>query len=216
MIKLFLIILITILAALTGFSQTKITSIDISGNDYLSFGEITNLMITKKDGNYKEDQFFLDLKTIRDKYKSAGYLYIKFDKEEVIFSDDSSFAEIKIVINEGKKVEVGKINIDGNTTVSDKEILNLFKTKVNDNLNDYVLNDDIQNLLKLYESKKLPFAKIKVKDISVYKDNGIDKINLDLVVTENSKVQISQVKIKGNETTEDYVIIRELKLNKNE
>ncbi|MCY7363086.1 MAG: BamA/TamA family outer membrane protein [Ignavibacteria bacterium] len=216
MIKLFLIILITILTALTGFSQTKITSIDISGNDYLSFGEITNLMITKKDGNYKEDQFFLDLKTIRDKYKSAGYLYIKFDKEEVIFSDDSSFAEIKIVINEGKKVEVGKINIDGNTTVSDKEILNLFKTKVNDNLNDYVLNDDIQNLLKLYESKKLPFAKIKVKDISVYKDNGIDKINLDLVVTENSKVQISQVKIKGNETTEDYVIIRELKLNKNE
>ncbi|MEO8446844.1 MAG: BamA/TamA family outer membrane protein, partial [bacterium] len=56
--------------------------------------------------------------------------------------------------------------------------------------------------------------KINIRDVSVYKDNGVDKIKIDLSITENSRVKIDQIKIKGNETTEDYVILRELRLDK--
>lgn len=214
MSKYLILIIYLILFINAAFSQTKISSVNISGNNFYSESDILKMMVSKKDADYRQEQYLLDLKTIRDQYKSSGYLYVKFDEEKVIFSDDSSFAEIEIKINEGKKVEVGKIETYGNITVSDSEILNLFRTKKGDVLNDKILNDDIQELLKLYETRNLPFAKITIKDISVYRENNIEKLNIELDITENSKVKIDQVKIKGNETTEDYVIIRELKLSK--
>lgn len=214
MSKYLISIIYLILFINAAFSQTKISSVNISGNNFYSESDILKMMVSKKDADYRQEQYLLDLKTIRDQYKSSGYLYVKFDEEKVLFSDDSSFAEIEIKINEGKKVEVGRIETYGNITVSDSEILNLFRTKKGDVLNDKILNDDIQELLKLYETRNLPFAKITIKDISVYRENNIEKLNIELDITENSKVKIDQVKIKGNETTEDYVIIRELKLSK--
>ncbi len=214
MSKYLISIIYLILFINAAFSQTKISSVNISGNNFYSESDILKMMVSKKDADYRQEQYLLDLKTIRDQYKSSGYLYVKFDEEKVLFSDDSSFAEIEIKINEGKKVEVGRIETYGNNTVSDSEILNLFRTKKGDVLNDKILNDDIQELLKLYETRNLPFAKITIKDISVYRENNIEKLNIELDITENSKVKIDQVKIKGNETTEDYVIIRELKLSK--
>jgi len=212
-------ILFTILFLLTvskiSFPQTKIASISFSGNNFLSAYDLLNLMVSKKDGDFKEQQFFIDLKTIRDKYKSSGYLFAKFTEDKTFFSNDSSFVDIVLKIDEGKKVIVGKIDINGNSTFSDDYIWNKFETRVGDNLNDNVLNEDIKDLLKDYESRDLPFAKVIVKDISVYKDKGADKIKIDLLISENSKVNVEQVKIKGNETTKDYVIFRELKLVKN-
>lgn len=196
-------------------AQTLISSLNISGNNYLTSTDIGSLMLTKKDGIFKEEQFLTDLKTIRDRYKTNGFLYAKFDEEKVDFSEDSSFVDITLKINEGKKVTIGKIEIDGMISLNKNEVLDEFETKTGESLNDNVLNEDIAGLLKNYEKAGLPFAKINVKDISVYKDNGDDKIKIELSVTENSKVEIDQVKIKGNETTKDYVITRELKLDEN-
>jgi len=215
MLRIILTILLLQLTLDNSFSQTKIASLDISGNDFFSASEIQNLMVSKKDGNFREEQFRLDLKTIRDKYKSAGFLFAKFTQDETRFTDDSSFVDIKLRIDEGKKVLVGKIDIQGNTSLTKEKLLKGFVTKPGENLNDNALNEDISNLLKEYESAGLPFAKVSVKEISLYDDNGTDKIKIELAVTENSKVKIEQVKIIGNESTQDYVILRELKLNEN-
>ncbi|MDQ3020436.1 MAG: BamA/TamA family outer membrane protein [Bacteroidota bacterium] len=200
---------------INSYAQTKISSLGISGNKYLSLSEIANMMLSQKDGIYKEDQFQIDLKTVRDKYKTSGYLYARFEEELMNFTEDSSFVDIKLKINEGDKVIIGKIDIHGITSLKKNDVLNNFETKVGENLNDNILNDDINGLLKTYEKSGLPFAKINIRDIAVYKENGKDKIKIEIAVTENSRVQIDQVKIKGNETTKDYVILRELKLDKN-
>jgi len=211
----YLIILFLMGWILPAFSQTVINSIDISGNSYLTTSDIRNLMISRKDGTYKEEQFRTDLKTIRDKYKSLGFLYAKFTKEETDFGLDSAFVDIDLNIEEGNKVLIGEIDIRGNKTISKEQILEQFETKIGNNLNDNILNSDIKELLATYEKIDLPFAKININDVSVYKDNGREKIKIELSVTENSKVKIDQVKIKGNESTADYVIIRELRLDKN-
>ncbi len=211
----FLTILILFCLSLPAVAQTTINSIEISGNSYLTTSDIKNLMISKKDGTYKEEQFKTDLKTIRDKYKSLGFLYAKITKEEKDFGLDSAFVDISLNIKEGNKVLIGEIDIRGNKTISREQILEQFETKIGDNLNDNILNSDIKELLASYENIDLPFAKININDVSVYKDDGREKIKIELTVTENSQVKIDQVKIKGNESTADYVIIRELRLDKN-
>lgn len=215
MIKRFFIIFFLFSVNLSAFSQTRINSLDISGNVYFTNSEIRNMMVTKKDGTFKEEQFRTDLKAIRDRYKSAGYLFVKFSNEELDFDEDSSNVDISMTIDEGNKVVVGDIEFHGNITISKEQALKKFETKIGDNLDDVALNNDIKNLLDSYEKLGLPFAKINISDISVYKDNGREKLKIDLTVTENSKVKIEQIKIKGNETTEDYVILREINIDKN-
>lgn len=195
-------------------SQIQIQSVDISGNKHFTEYDIKSMMVTKKDGFYNEEQFKTDLKTIRDKYKSSGFLFVKIADKPAIFSEDSSFVEINLKIDEGDKIEIGDIEISGNISIPKEKILKKFVTKTGENLNDNILNEDIKTLLKTYEKLGLPFAKVNIRDISVYKDIGTDKIKLELAVSENSRVKIDQIKIKGNETTEDYVILRELKFDK--
>ncbi len=211
------ILIITLVTLLTsGLSaQTKINSLEISGNKYFTYSDLLNTLVTKKDGNFSIEQFRTDLKTIRDKYKSAGFLFAKISQDQLFFADDSSYVDIRIKIDEGNLVPIGDIEINGEVSISKDQILKMFETKVGENLNDNILNSDIKELLLAYEKIGLPFAKVNVKDISVYKDDGEDKLKIELGVTENSRVKIDQIKIKGNETTEEYVILRELKLDKN-
>lgn len=197
------------------YAQTRINSFDIEGNDYFTGFDVRNMMVSKKDGIFKPEQFNLDLKTVRDKYKSEGFLYVKFDEEKLDFSEDSASVDIYLKINEGEKVTIGKIDINGNKVISDAEILDIFSSREGEVLNDNTLNEDLNELLKVYESLDLPFVKITVNDISVYKDNNRGKIKIDLKIDENSKVKISQVKITGNDFTDDDVILREVKIDKN-
>ena len=111
MLKSSIIIIFSFLQLNSAISQTRISSIDITGNDFLSASGIQNLMVSKKESIFKEDQFLIDLKTIRDKYKSSGYLYMKFEEENVKFNDDSSFADIFLKIDEGNQVVIGKIEM---------------------------------------------------------------------------------------------------------
>ncbi|MEO8665274.1 MAG: POTRA domain-containing protein [Ignavibacteria bacterium] len=197
------------------YPQTKINALGISGNSYFTSTDLLNSMVLKKDGNFNKDQFLTDMKTIRGKYKSAGFLFARISEEQIEFTDDSSFVDIKLKVEEGKKVPIGDIEISGEVSISKNEILKMFDTRVGENLNDNILNSDIQELLLAYEKIGLPFAKVNIKDISLYRDDGEDKLKIKLGVVENSRVKIDQVKIKGNETTEDYVILRELHLDKN-
>lgn len=200
---------------LNSYAQTRINSLDIEGNDYFSGFDVRNMMVSKKDGLFKQEQFYLDLKTVRDKYKSEGFLYVKFDEEKLDFSEDSALVDIYLKINEGEKVTIGRIELNGNKTISDSEILDIFSSREGEVLNDNTLNEDLSELLKVYESRDLPFVKISVNDISVYRENNRDKIKIDLKIEENSKVKISQVKITGNDFTSDDVILREVKTDKN-
>ncbi|MBK8980776.1 MAG: hypothetical protein IPM38_00265 [Ignavibacteria bacterium] len=195
------------------FSQINVESVTVTGNDYLTRTEIFNMMITARNSPLSMDQYLLDLKTIRDRYKSLGFLFMKFENDPLKISEDSSSAEIELIISEGKRIKVGEINITGNKSFSREKILSGFETKAGDVLNDAELNRDIVSLLKSYEKAGLPFAKIIVKDISVNKSGETDNLNIDILIDENTRITIDQIRIKGNETTKDYVIARELDLD---
>lgn len=196
-------------------SQTIIGSISFVGNETFSKSELLLSMASKKDSPFSKEQFQLDLFSIRDKYKSAGFLYSQISKTDLVYSADSSIVDISIKISEGSKITIGKIILSGNTILTDTEILNEFDTKTGDVLSDNILNADIQNLLARYEKSGLPFARIKIKDISVYSlDSSTNKISVSIEISEESSIVIDKVKIVGTEVTNDDVILRELKIGK--
>ena len=196
------------------FSQAIINSIEFEGNDYFSANDLNASMALKRNKTFNRNQFNLDLKSIREKYRNAGYLLAQIVDSKTVFDKDSSIVDLTININEGKRVTVGKIIFNGNSNISTKEILKVFETKVGSPLDENTLNNDITALLDLYEKNSIPFAKAYVNDISLYTESDNPKISIQINIIEESKIKIDQIRIKGNENTNDNVILRELKIGK--
>jgi outer membrane protein insertion porin family len=196
-------------------AQPVINSIDISGYSFFSENEIKNMMVSKNERQFNRMQFDLDLKTIRDKYKSSGFLFVRFAESKIDFNNDSSLVEIALKISEGDRVSVGEIDLKGNSSISKNEIISLIGTRPGDILNEFELNRDIISILKLYEERGKPFAKAFVKDISVYNSNDESKLRVSIEIVENSDIKIDQIKITGNDVTNENLILREIKLDEN-
>jgi outer membrane protein insertion porin family len=172
------------------------------------------MMILKKGGDFNDKQIGEDIRTIRSKYKNEGFLLANIKEGTRVYNSDSTSVELNLEVKEGSKVTIGKIIIDGNEKISKEEILSNFETKPGDVLRDNTLNNDIVELLNTYEKRGLPFAKVVIKDVSLYEDTGKEKLKVELAISENSKIEIDQIKIKGNDETNDNVILREVKLPK--
>jgi len=166
------------------FSQAVINSISFEGNDFLSSNELLGAMALKVDKDFNPSQFELDLKSIRDRYRQQGFLLATIKKTNLIYDDDSSYVDITINIDEGQRIEIGKIEITGNKFFNNKKILEIFETEVGEPLDDNVLNNDIKELLTLYESKGMPFVKAVIKNISIYQDSNTPKLSITIEITE--------------------------------
>jgi outer membrane protein insertion porin family len=66
-------------------------------------------------------------------------------------------------------------------------------------------------LLAVYESKGYAFASADITEISV---SSVNKLKIKIDINENSKIVIDGIKIKGNDVTNDDVILRAVKLNR--
>lgn len=196
------------------YSQAKITGIDFHGNKFFNKGDLFNFMVLKEDKDFIPSQLDLDLISIRESYKRNGFLFAKIDSSIVYYDSDSSYANIDIYIHEGERVEIGRIVLEGNSRFSDARLLRLFETKPGDVLDENTLNVDISEMLSFYELQGLPFAKATITGISIYDDDAKKKLEIDIDIDENSRVQIDEIRIKGNDVTNDDVILRELRLGK--
>lgn len=195
-------------------SQHIVNSIDFSGNNFFSSFELLKSMTTQKDIAYNPIQLNADLISIRAKYKEAGFLLAKISDYKIIFSDDSSNVDISIKISEGSKVLIGKIDISGNNEISTSQIFSILETKTGEVLDENKLNNDIKEVLKLYEKKGLPFTRAEIREISLYYSGNTPNILVSIAISEGKKTQIDEIKIKGNEVTEPYVITREIGITK--
>lgn len=197
------------------FSQAIVNEIKISGNEYFSTSELLENMVTKRDKQFDLKQFELDLRLIRQKYKEAGFLLVNISDYKLSYNNDSSNVDVFFEIDENKQVKVGKILIIGNNSVAENKILEIFETKKGEILNDNKLNNDIRNLLQYYEKIGLPFTTVKLGGINIYYISDNPFLEIKILVQEGSQIKIDEIKITGNESTKDYVILREINLGEN-
>lgn len=194
------------------YSQSRITSINFSGNSYYSSNDLQSFMVLRADLNLNLEQLNSDIASIRERYRTQGFLFADVDSVYFNYSSDSSFVDLTLFVVENERVYLGDIYISGNKTFSDEEIISKFETKSGELLSDSKLTRDINELLMNYESKGLPFAKVEINEIELYDENEIPKLRLGIKITENESIRISEVRIRGNEITNESVILREVRI----
>lgn len=116
-------------------------------------------------------------------------------------------------INPGVRYEIQEILISGNDHFPSSEIRKLMQTKESgfrkQRLITEVFQNDQKNVISAYQQKGFLFARLVRKDVQTL-SNG--KINIDLQIEEGPRVIVLDIRLKGNETFQSDVLMREFKL----
>ncbi len=195
------------------YPQTKVNNIEFEGYEFFGYNDLINSMGLKKDLLFSKTQFEADLKSIREKYRTEGFLFAKIEDARVKYFADSSYADIYIKISEGDRVITGKITLEGNNSLSSERLKRVMSSKEGEVLNGNTLNNDLVSILNEYEKEGNLFAKAVIEDISVYNDNGGKKLSVKIRIIEENKIKINNIRITGNDVTDNVVITRELRIN---
>ncbi|MCK7523515.1 MAG: hypothetical protein MZV64_40610 [Ignavibacteriales bacterium] len=121
-------------------------------------------------------------------------------------------------IDEGYPVVINNIYLDGIDTTSGMNIIKQFNYLKGQVFNQQEIELNIEQLLTGFENSGYPFAKIQITSVNVYQDS-VNKENfadLYLNIISGKLNKIDRIEIRGNTSTKDYVIIRELRIESGE
>jgi len=189
-----------------------ITSIDFQGNKKFDT-ETLKEKITITPGAIANLSLIRDnVKKIVSFYQSEGYWLVKVIPIIREISEDA--VALTFQIEEGKKVVIKKITIEGNKALSDKEIKKVMKTKKrwlfsfitgSGYYKKDVMDADIERIRELYQSKGYIYVAIAKPEITLSPDKR--KLYIKISISEGDQYRVGNVEIIGNtvfSTTELY------------
>ncbi len=132
--------------------QTQIEKINFVNNRFFTSDQLINSLELQNPMLLNLNEIELGLEKIRDFYLNAGFLEMKITNlnstELIKYNEDLSSAQISIQIEEGPRIQVGAILIDGNTLTHEKVILSELEFKIGDIISPTTLEESVARLQK--------------------------------------------------------------------
>jgi outer membrane protein insertion porin family len=201
--------------------KVMINSVTFEGNSAFSQAKLRGLLPktrTRKFYNlfgskkFKETQYTEDKQALVDAMQEKGYRDAKIVSDTVMRHDYQT-VDVKIKLYEGHKYYFGDIKWSGNARYTDLALNSILRIKKGD-----VFSEDLLG-------KRLSGGGPSGDDISsLYLNEGYltynadpvqtgvhgDTVDLDIRIYEGPQYTINRVTVKGNDVTNDKVVIREL------
>lgn len=204
------------LASSLTFSQ-KLISLDINQNYYFDDSQYLQWSGLQIGQPYFKGIIDTAKSRIAKSLLAEGYYFFRFTKDSIEYSKDSSQFKIILNVAENQPLIIKNIYLENDSAF--KSILSdRFDLLKGETLNKDQLEQSIDEVLVKLENSGYPFAKLIFKSISIDKDSADNQYFADIYfkLEVGSRNKIDKVEIKGNTSTKDYVIIRELRLSPNE
>lgn len=170
-------------------------------------------LVLTKDGNKHNLGIRKSIKNIKNRYLEDGFLDVSVKTEEEI-SEDGKEKKLFFVIDEGPRTLVRGVKIEGNSSVSVKDIEKNMLTKESgfffkEPYNPETLEGDAEALVSYYKTKGFMNARVeKEVDISEDKTSAIAKI----IINERPRILIRNISFKGHEAVSEKDIISSMSL----
>ena len=174
-------------------------------------------------GKFEEEQWEADMDELKKYFHSHGY--IDFNIEEEIEEEiKEGRIVLRLIIDQGYPYHVGNVIFEGNSDdiYSDRELMDgafTFEHHVRPYLMEGAVftpegfEADVRAIRDLYEIKGYLDADIR----GTYTPNtDTGQIDLHYNIVENEMVKVEKIEIRGNTTTKDKVIRRELTIHPGE
>ena len=179
----------------------SVNSIKTEGFDEFEENEVLNTINLNRHMKIGERQVSRMRNQILDMYHENGFLRANVDFAMTSVPEDSTRVDVVITVDEGKKIKIKSINIEGNKEISDRTIKKRMETKEHrwyrsGEYKEDVLEEDKKGIVALYKTKGYRDA-IVLRD-SVFFDEESEKVNLTLFIEEGKQYRFGKSTLEGN------------------
>lgn len=168
------------------------------GNKNIKEERLRGLMKSKLGEFLDIRQVKEDLRELEKEYQKRGFSLAKIE-HDIEIDHETNRAKVYILVDEGQKVRIKKMNIEGNRAFSDKRLLKLMKTRP-DTLwtsgfyKEGTLDEDIKRIKAFYSQSG--FIEASVTPLFSY-DERKAKMYLTINIDEGKKFLVGQINLKG-------------------
>lgn len=184
-------LLSTFFAAAAPAASKNVMEVVITGNDHISTEAILGSVGLKPGMEATEEALEKDKAAIA----ALGYF------SEVTALTEDVAGGVKVIYDVVENPRISGVKVEGTGPITEKEILDLFRTRAGDVLNSKTLDRDIETIRRHYRDKGYL---ADVEDVSLDRETGL--LTIPVVVN-----VVQAVDIVGNKKTPDYVFLREMK-----
>lgn len=208
---------ITFIISPTAFSQL-IDKIEVSGNKVFSSVEILRWSGLRKGLVFNSGLIDSALTRISYNLSLAGYHHPDYNGTTFQLSEDSSFVDVFLFVDESTPTIINEIKLIDSDSTASTTLLNYFNFLRGEIFVKDEIEYQISSVLNNYENSGYPFIKVIIRSVNIYKDSSDDKFycTIYLSIDEGSESRIDKIEVRGNTSTKDYVIVRELRLKPGE
>lgn len=195
----------------------KVKRVNISGNKaypeatlkkLLESGPKSKLAFFSKKDKYAKEKLVGDVDKLTSFYRDRGYLNFEVVSTQVSLSKDKRSVVVNININEGDQYRIGKVNMAGNSGLSQKEFAKLVTLKEGQIFSQTQLSKTRNNLKSRLGKDGFAFSRI---GISPQIDNVNKRVNLLFKAEKGQRTYVRRINIRGNFRTKDEVFRREMR-----
>ncbi len=185
---------------------------------------------------YSEDVLSKDVDNIKDRYIDSGYLDARVETK-VDRTGSGRKAAVTVRIFEGRRTMVRSVSFAGNKAFTEAELLKKTSLKPGLPFNELLLDEDRYRILSLYSNKGYLYAKVEVEKKLEYPAEGASPAehaeqgetsrplppakaaekgpangtaDIRFRIAEDHPVTIGKIILRGNESTKDQTLLREL------
>lgn len=194
-----------------------VRSITFEGNEAYTSKELKNMMTTNEytflhfltdSGLLKRDQLKQDISKLTAYYYNNGFINAQIGEPEI--THDKKGIYIKIIVTEGKRFKVGKIEISGDLLEKPRaEMLKSLTTKEGNNYDREAIMKDLDSLSQACNDEGYANADVNPK-INIREREQL--VDVDFSIRKEGLVYFNRITITGNTVTRDKVIRRQLEI----
>ena len=194
-----------------------IKQINIVGNSVYDDDELVDQFTLESTGfwswisssdQYSKQKLSADLETLRSFYLDSGYINFNIDSTQVSITPDKKDVYVTINITEGDQFRVSDIRMTGEILVPEEKLFGLVAIGHGDIFSRQKITETSSNISDWLGNEGYAFANINaVPEI----DDEKKEVALTFFLDPGKRVYVRRINFKGNATTEDQVLRREMR-----
>lgn len=187
-------------------------AIHFSGNETFEAERLKSYMTSVESSplrmsRFHADVFERDLNVLELFYTTQGFLEADLGVEDVAFRADSTSVEILVSVYEGERWYISDVSIAGNVKFTTEKLRSVLTAVEGEPYRSSRVANDRSALLGFYARRSYLDARVVQ---TVERDDIARTVRVRYDIVERQQARISEIRIRGNAKTNDFVIEREI------
>jgi outer membrane protein insertion porin family len=206
--KLFFILFCFILGCQSLQAEFKVGKIIFEGNESYKNNELKEILKTREKKEFDNKLLRLDKIILTNFYLTRGFLNVWVAEK---INRQGERVDVHFLISEGQRFLLQEIKFVGAKILTADQLQSFFKIKSGDFFQQSQIEEGLNNLENFYFNNGKPY--VEINPDQTFEDS---LINVVINIVENETVYINAIEIRGLREVKDFIVGREMAIQKGE